>query len=141
VRIDPKEAEMAEAAKILIVDDDADLVESMKIVLESKNYSVVTADSGEKGLEAFKTENPDLVILDVMMETGDKGFDVSRKLRAEESGKSVPILMLTAVKAQTGMGFSKQAGDDTWLPVDSYMEKPLKPEELLAKVGELLKSD
>jgi DNA-binding response OmpR family regulator len=139
--IDPKRRPtMAQAAKILIIDDDADLVESMRVVLESKQYSVVSADSGEKGLEKFKAEHPDLVILDVMMETGDKGFEVSRKMRAEGGSKKVPILMLTAVKAQTGMGFSRQAGDETWLPVDAYMEKPLKPEELLAKVDELLKS-
>lgn len=131
---------MAKDAKILIVDDDPDLVEAMKVVLESSNYRVVTAGSGEEGLERVRSEHPDLIILDVMMESRDKGFDVSRKIRADDVSKNIPILMLTAVKQKTGTGFAKQAGDETWLPVDAYLEKPLKPDELLAKVDELLRN-
>jgi DNA-binding response OmpR family regulator len=130
---------VARNAKVLIIDDDPDLVEAMKVVLESKQYTVSTAGSGEEGLAMVKSERPDLIILDVMMESTDKGFEVSRKVRADEDSKDVPILMLTAVKEQTGAGFSRQAGDETWLPVDAYVEKPLKPEELLARVEELLR--
>jgi DNA-binding response OmpR family regulator len=131
---------VAKDTKILVIDDDPDLVEAMKVVLESKNYRVVTAESGEEGLEGVRSERPDLIILDVMMETRDKGFEVSRKIRSDEVSKNVPILMLTAVKEETGTGFARQAGDETWLPVDAYLEKPLKPDELLAKVEELLRS-
>jgi len=131
---------VARDVKILIVDDDPDLVEAMKVVLESKSYHVVTAGSGEEGLERVKSGRPDLIILDVMMESKDEGFDVSRKIRADDVSKNVPILMLTAVKQETGTGFAKQAGDETWLPVDAYLEKPLKPDELLAKVDELLRN-
>lgn len=131
---------MAKDVKVLIVDDDPDLVEAMKVVLESKHYHVVTAASGEEGLERVKSERPDLIILDVMMESRGTGFEVSRTIRADGVSKNVPILMLTAVKEQTGAGFAKQAGDETWLPVDAYVEKPLKPDELLAKVEELLRS-
>ena len=131
---------MGKDVKILIVDDDPDLVEAMKVVLESKNYRVVTAESGEEGLKKVKAERPDLIILDVMMESRDKGFDVSRKIRADKTTKDVPILMLTAVKEETGTGFARQAGDETWLPVDAYIEKPLKPDELLTRVEELLRN-
>ena len=126
-------------AKILIIDDDPDISESMKVVLESKGYQVISAESGKEGLAKAKKESPDLIILDVMMETGDKGFEVSRELKNDQSCKAVPILMLTSIKEKTGFGFEKEAGDEAWLPVDDYCAKPLKPEELIGKVEALLK--
>ena len=125
--------------KILIIDDDPDIVEAMKIVLQTKDYKVSSAGSGEEGLKKVKIDNPDLVILDIMMEKGDTGFDVARELKNSPSTKDIPILMLTAIKEKTGLDFKKEAGDETWLPVDDYVEKPLKPEELIAKVEKLLK--
>ena len=126
-------------AKILIIDDDPDIVEAMKIVLESKDYDVVVAEDGEEGLKKAKTNKPDLIILDVMMETGDKGFEIARIIKKDEAYKNIPILMLTAIKEKTGLDFRKEAGDEDWLPVDDYMDNPLKPEELIAKVESLLK--
>ncbi|HAZ10694.1 MAG: hypothetical protein A2047_02195 [Omnitrophica bacterium GWA2_41_15] len=125
--------------KILIIDDDPDITEAIKVVLESKNYKVDNAGSGEEGLKKVKINKPDLIILDVMMETGDKGFDVARELKNSPSTQDIPILMLTAIKEKTGLDFKKEAGDETWLPVDDYVEKPLKPEELISKVEKLLK--
>lgn len=125
--------------KILIIDDDQDIVEAMKVVLESKQYEIATAESGEEGLKKVKLERPDLIILDIMMETGDKGFDVCRELKKDEDNKDIPILMLTAIKERTGFDFKEEARDKTWLPVDDYVEKPLKPDELVAKVEALLK--
>lgn len=126
-------------AKILIIDDDPDILESMKIVLESKGYKVVSASSGEEGLKKTKQKAPDLIILDVMMETGDKGFDIARELKKDKNYKNIPIIMLTAIKERTGWDFKKEAGDETWLPVDDYCDKPLKPDELISKVDTLLK--
>ena len=125
-------------AKILIIDDDPDIVESMKVVLESKNYHVTSAKDGEEGLKKAKADKPDLIILDIMMETSDKGFDVARQLKWDKNYKGIPILMLTAIKERTGLDFKKEAGDEVWLPVDDYVEKPLKAQELIAKVGALL---
>ncbi|NQT46258.1 MAG: response regulator [Candidatus Omnitrophica bacterium] len=126
-------------AKILIIDDDPDIVEAMKVVLESKQYHVSIAENGQKGLEKVKSQKPDLIILDVMMETNDKGFEVSREIKSDAAYKDIPILMLTAIKEKTGLDFKKEAGDESWLPVDDYLDKPLKPDELIAKVGALLK--
>lgn len=126
-------------AKILIVDDDQDITESMKVVLESKGYKVIPAYSGKEGLEKTKQQGPDLIILDIMMEKGDSGFDVCRELKKDQRYKNIPILMLTAIKEKTGMDFKKEAGDEVWLPVDDYVEKPLKPEELITKVEALLR--
>ncbi len=129
---------MSNKSKILIIDDDPDIVEAMKVVLESAKYKVVIAKSGGEGLKKVKPEKPDLIILDVMMETGDKGFDVARALKGSQDSKDIPILMLTAVKEKTGLDFKKEAGDEVWLPVDAYLDKPLKPEELISKVELLL---
>ena len=129
---------MDNKVKILIVDDDPDIVEAMKVVLESKQYQVAVAKSGEEGLEKVKAEKPDLIILDIMMETKDKGFDVARGLKKDQKYKDIPILMLTAIKERTGLDFKNEAGDKDWLPVDAYMNKPLKPEELIAKVEAFL---
>jgi two-component system, OmpR family, alkaline phosphatase synthesis response regulator PhoP len=125
--------------KILIIDDDPDIVESMRVVLESKDYQVSSVNSGDEGLKKAKLIKPDLIILDVMMETMDKGFDVARDLKKTQGFKDIPILMLTAIKENTGLDFKNEAGDKEWLPVDDYMEKPLKPEVLLSKVGALLR--
>jgi len=126
-------------AKILIIDDDQDLVEAMRIILESKNYQVISADSGEEGLKLVKMDKPDLINLDVMMESMDKGFEVARILKKDKDYREIPILMLTAIKERTGLDFKNEAGDEDWLPVDDYCDKPLKPEELILKVEALLR--
>src|SRR3989338_10585239 len=124
-------------AKILIIDDDPDIVEGMEVVLESKDYEVSNAKSGEDGIKKAKQEKFDLVILDVMMETKDKGFEVAREIKKEN--KDIPIIMLTAIKEKLGFDFKGESGDQDWLPVDDYLDKPLKPQELIAKVESFLK--
>ena len=126
-------------ANILIIDDDPDIVEAMRIILESRNHRVNISKSGEGGLKSAETDKPDLIILDVMMETISKGFEVARDLKKSQKNKNVPILMLTAIKERTGLDFKNEAGDEDWLPVDDYLEKPLEPQELLSKVEALLK--
>ncbi|MDD5595500.1 MAG: response regulator [Candidatus Omnitrophica bacterium] len=130
---------MDKKAKVLIIDDDPDIVEAMKVVLESKNYEVAIAGSGEEGLKRVKQLKPDLVILDVMMETSDKGFDVARQIKWDKSNKDIPIIMLTAIKEKTGLDFRNEAGDEVWLPVDDYCDKPLNPDQLISKVELFLK--
>ncbi|MDD2806631.1 MAG: response regulator [Elusimicrobiales bacterium] len=126
-------------AKILIIDDDPDITESMRIILESCRHSVKLAKNGEEGLKEAAAAAYDLVILDVMMETMSKGFEVARALKGVPANAKTPILLLTAIKESTGLDFETEAGDKDWLPVDSYLEKPLKPNELLVKVESLLR--
>lgn len=131
---------MGNQTRILIIDDDDDLVKSMRVVLESKGYQITAAPNGREGLKEARQQKPDLIILDVMMETAGQGFNVARDLKQDESCKDIPILMLTAVKSVTGLDFGKEAGDEVWLPVDEYAEKPLKPDELISKVELLLRA-
>jgi CheY-like chemotaxis protein len=129
--------------KILIIDDDPDIVEAMRMPLEANAYNVITASSGKEGLQRAKDEIPDLIILDVMMETDTEGFHVAYALRSEEPDaeykncRKIPILMITAISQKKGMDFSPEK-DDTFLPVDGFIEKPVQPKDLLGKVAELL---
>jgi len=129
--------------KILIIDDDADIIEAMRMPLEAHSYEVITANCGKEGLKKAREEIPDLIILDVMMETDTEGFHVAYELRSEEpvslykECKTIPILMITAVSKKKGMKFSPEK-DEAYLPVDEFIEKPIQPKDLLTKVAELL---
>lgn len=120
-------------ARILIVDDDPDLTESCQLVLESVGHSVSVAGNREEGMTRIQSDNPELIILDVMMESPDDGFQMAQELRRE--GNHKPILMLTSVSKVTGMTYGK---DDEMVPVDEFLEKPVEPKLLIAKVNELL---
>ena len=145
------------AGKILIVDDDFDIVESMRIVLESSGYEVESASSGEEGLNMINRGKYDLIVLDVMLESIDKGFDVARQLKADPKHRDIPILMLTAIKEVTDINFNagntytEQLPPDYFsgpgnaentavdnLRVEAFYEKPVKPGELLKKIKQLL---
>ena len=128
---------MEKQAKVLIIDDDPDFVESVKAVLESQ-YKVVMASDGEEGLRVVREESPDVIILDVMMAMMSEGFEVCRKLKSDPESKHIPILMLTALKGRTGFDFQPVAGDEVWLPVEDYVNKPSPPSELLARIKKLL---
>ena len=127
-----------ENKKILIVDDDPDLTKAIQVVLESEQYIVVTAADRYEGMEKIKTEQPDLIILDVMMDTWEDGFEMARELKKNDEYNEILILMLTGVKEKTGIEFKSTAGDKTWCPVDGFLDKPAEPEVLLAEIRKLL---
>ena len=126
-------------AKILIIDDDPDITEAMKVVLEHKDYTVNNAGGIDQAMQSLRESRPDVIILDVMMDTPQDGFVLSRQLKQDDNYKDIPILMLTSVKDKMGIDFESVAGDESWLPVDEYLPKPVKPDVLLKKVEELLK--
>lgn len=124
--------------KILIIDDDPDITEAMAVVLGNKGYAVTSAANSTEGMEQLKKERPDLIVLDVMMRTNQEGFEFSRELNGNDEYKDIPILMLTAVKDKTGLDFKTTAGDDAWLPVEDFLDKPVKPDVLVEKVASLI---
>ena len=124
--------------KVLIIDDDFDLVEAMRITLEAAGFEVIDAQDGEKGLEKIKSETPDLVLLDVMMSSMDEGFHVAYKIRDDATMKDTPIVMLTAVGNQTGFQFDP-GKDSDFLPVDAFLEKPVNPKKLVDVVIQNIK--
>ncbi len=125
-------------AKILIIDDDNDFIDSTKVILERRNFQVISADNTKEGLVLLENENPDLMILDVMMENKAAGIIISRQLRKNPKFQKLPILMLTGMREQTGFFFPDEPKSDTFLPVNEFLEKPSLPEILLEKVEKLL---
>ena len=121
--------------KILIIDDDIDLVEVLRIVLESHGYDVIDAQDGNRGFRLIEKEKPDLIILDVMMRTEDEGFYIAEKIRSQPDIANIPIIMLTAVCQQTGYQYKK---NDDVLPVDEFIEKPVMPNTLIGLIEKYL---
>ena len=124
--------------KILVVDDDPDILDAVTMILESRGYDVVTARDGVEGLANLKAENPDLMILDVMMPKMD-GFAVCKELQDPRWSKykGIPILMLTSVREEASRRrYELETGLE--LDVDDYVEKPMAPEILLDRVDKLI---
>ena len=124
--------------KILLIDDDLDFVASTKMVLEScHNYKVLTASDGVFGLAIARAERPDLIILDVIMPFED-GFAAAREMKADAELGQIPIIMLTSFsqrKGETDVSIAEGMN----LEAEDYVEKPVNPQELLQRVGKLLK--
>lgn len=123
---------------ILIIDDDPDITDAMSVILENRGYQVRVAHDSDEGRGKLKEARPDLIILDVMMRTSQEGFEFSREVKQDEQFKDIPILMLTGVKEKKGIDFKSAAGDKSWLPVDGFLDKPVKPDTLIEKVQDLL---
>jgi CheY-like chemotaxis protein len=129
------------APTILIVDDNPDMAFAVSMPLEAAGYQVAWAQSGREGLEKVLAIAPDLLILDVMMETSTAGFQVSLTVRSPDPSspyarfRDIPILMLTAIHTTTSLRFGP---DETYLPVDDFVEKPVDADLLLEKVKTLL---
>jgi two-component system alkaline phosphatase synthesis response regulator PhoP len=123
-------------ARILVVDDDPDLVESVTTILESKNHEVIQAYGGIEGLEKAKTEKPDAIILDIMMPDKD-GYEVCKELKADPDYQNIPILLLTAVASKVSTtSYTHRGGMET--EADDYVDKPVEPSELVRLVERLL---
>ena len=136
---------MADNAKILVVDDDPDIVESIRLVLESAGYEVESAGTIEEGFEKTQSWRPDLILLDIMMPDGTEGFHFVWKLRNEhpEEVANTPILVLSAIHSTTRLRFYPEQSDGTYepgeyLPVQGFIDKPVEPSALLKEIERVL---
>lgn len=118
--------------KILIVDDERDLVEMIKLRLEAAGYETSEAHDGQEGLAKAHKEKPDLIILDLMLPKID-GYKVCRMLKFDEKYKEIPIIMFSARAQDSDKQMGKEVG------ADAYVTKPFEPQVLLDKIKELLK--
>ncbi len=118
--------------KILVVDDEVDLVETIRFPLESEGFTVLVSYNGEDALNQARTENPDLILLDIMLPKLD-GYKVCRLLKFDERYRNIPILMLTAKTQEKDKAIGLETG------ADEYITKPFEMDELLEKVKAYLK--
>ncbi len=124
-------------AKILLVDDDVDFVASTKTILESKPYEVIVAHEGNEGIQKARKENPDLILLDIIMPIKD-GFSAAEQLKKDPQLSKIPVIILTSFSqkhSETSIPVSR--GYD--LQAEDYIEKPVKPQDLLSAVERNLK--
>ena len=138
-----EERKMPEKKRILIIDDNPDLVANSRIVLESRGYEVYDAPDGDRGLEMIKEVKPHLIILDIMMKSETEGFHVAYKLRSEAPEaemaefRNIPILVMSSIHEKTAYRFDEAVGSE-WLPVDEFVDKPVSPEELIKRVEAMI---
>ena len=128
---------MAKIPRILLIDDDPDFVEATRMILESKPYEVIVSYNGDDGLQKAREENPDLIILDVIMPVKD-GFTTAEQLKKDTELKNIPVIMLTSY-AEKGGGSSIAMSGGLTLETEDYIDKPVGPQELLEKVAKYLK--
>ena len=123
--------------KILIIDDDEDLLVAAQLALEAHHFEVETATTSQEGIDKILNTEPDILILDVIMETPHEGFQVARALREEHNLRKLPIIMLSNIHSQKKVPY-RFAPDDQYLPVDVFLDKPIKPETLVRTIKDLL---
>lgn len=127
--------------RVYVIDDEPSIVETVSMILQSKGYEVGSQNDAADVVDNVAAFGADLVIIDVMLpEDSGAGFKMARALRGDERTSALPLIMLTAVN-ESGLyvgKFSNKDRDDSWLPVQEFVEKPVVPEVLLAKVGALL---
>ena len=113
--------------KILVIDDETELLKALTIRLKTSGYEVITAQDGQEGLEKAKSSNPDLIVLDILMPKMD-GYEVCRLLKFDEKYKSIPVIMLTAKAQDIDKTMGKKVG------VDDYITKPFETQDLVDKI-------
>jgi two-component system alkaline phosphatase synthesis response regulator PhoP len=127
--------------RIVIVDDDVQLVESVTTLLESVGYEVFSAYRAEQGFELAKEKQPDLILLDVMFAgpPGPDGFEISRRVKKDPKLQETPVVMLSGVKKVLELGYDVSP-DEAFMPVEAFIDKPVKPEKLLTTIENVLGS-
>jgi CheY-like chemotaxis protein len=130
---------MKEKRKILVVDDDVQFVDMVKTLLESVGYEVAFAYQARKGIEMAKAQPPDIILLDVMFAgpPGPDGFEAARELHDDARLKTVPIIIVSGFRKVLELPF-RYGPDSEWMPVEAFLEKPVKPNELLSAIDRVL---
>ena len=131
---------MTDPIRILVADDEQDCIDFVREALADTPYEVLAAMDGEEALEVVRAQAPQLIILDVQMPKKG-GFEVFAELRSDESLRSIPVIMLTAVSERTGINYSgKDMGDYIGSEPEAYVDKPIEPIVLKQTVNRLLKA-
>jgi CheY-like chemotaxis protein len=122
-------------AKILIVDDDPDFTETTRIVLEKAGHTVLDATSGDKGFLRAKEEKPDLIVLDVIMDSVLDGVSMSQNMHDDPAVRDIPIIMVTSI---ANTDYAELFPSDEYIHIRAFLSKPVAPSSLLKQVDKLL---
>ncbi len=122
-------------AKILVVDDDPDFVRATRIVLEKDHHTVLTASSGDAGFRLAKEEMPDLIILDVIMDTVLDGLSVTQRMHDDPELRNIPIIMVTSI---ANTDYAELFPTDEYIHINAFMSKPFSGEALMKQVNKFL---
>jgi two-component system alkaline phosphatase synthesis response regulator PhoP len=125
--------------KILLIDDDEDLLRSFQVTLESHNYDVITCTDSEKGFVMLKNDKPDLLVLDVMMNTNLEGYNLLHVIKSYPEFKKMPIILLTGMKDLMGVNLFSAVEDESIFPNVRFQDKPINPLFLMELIGDMLK--
>ena len=122
---------------ILIIDDDADLCEALRLMLEPAGYRVTSCPTGEEGMACLRADRPDLILLDIMLGSPSEGFHIAYRLRKDDAFKTIPIVMVSSIGEKMGMDYARELGSD-YMPVEAFLDKPLRAEHVLDVVRKTL---
>lgn len=122
-------------AKILIVDDDPDFVRATRLILEKNNHQVITASSGDAGFQRAKTDNPDLLVIDVMMDTVLDGLSLSQRMHDDTEMRKIPIIMVTSI---ANTDYAELFPTDEYIHINAFLSKPFSSDELIRQVNKYL---
>lgn len=122
-------------AKILVVDDDPDFVTATKIILEKNNHEVISASSGDAGYQRVRDDKPDLVILDVIMDTILDGLSVSQRMYEDTVSSDIPIIMVTSI---ANTDYAELFPTDEFIHINAFLSKPISAEQLMRQVNKNL---
>ena len=128
---------MGENLKIVMIDDNMDFLFTMETFLQRNGFEVQTADDGQKGIDLIKKERPDLILLDIMMETLFSGFEVCKQVRADEDLRYIPIIGISAMGDELDINYSQWPDYEYFRP-DTFMEKPVDKQRLLQLIPEVI---
>ena len=132
-------SEVVNQKSVLLIDDDVQLVDSVKTLLESVGYQVIFAYQAKKGMDLAREIKPDLILLDVMFAgpPGPDGIELSRRLHQDPALDGVPVIILSGVRKVLDYPI-KIYPDERWMPVKAFLEKPIKPDKLLVEIEKIL---
>lgn len=125
-------------ATILIIDDDPDFIDAVSSILESAHYNVSTAPDPKRGKEKLFSEKPDLILLDIMMDSLFDGFSLCDSIKTSKEFSQTPVIFVSAVKEHTGSRFQFKGDEQGMRGPDDYIDKPIKPDDLLSRIEKLL---
>jgi CheY-like chemotaxis protein len=129
---------MGKDLKIVIVDDNTDFLFTMQTFLQKNGFVIHTADDGQKGIDLIKEERPDLILLDIMMETLFSGFEVCKAVRSDDDLMDIPIIGISAMADELDIDYSQWPDYDYFRP-DTFLDKPVDKQRLLQLIPEVIR--